>query len=384
LVADILFSQTVDCSRAEIPEYGTAHPDTTRWPNHKFVYFEPLQGKEAGGREELFTFYYAADRESQDDYNWEDVEGASMIRTYLIPRDEYTREDAPTVGTADEVFDMYVFAMETVQRVPEPLDSMYVAVKRVYLPPERTDLEYNDTFERIVATTRRIVPHGDGVAVSSAGSVTEVQDVNTWYDLEITREIQLVEEETFPYSLPDLPVDVPYRFPPRLNAVNLVWANAYAFATGQPDSYSEDYYFDLDIDTPYGGPYEGTLLRFITDDPDGLRATYPVIKIMAKQDNLAVVAAWYSASTDGNSTFAIAREVDLPATIHDEIEVTKIAVTTETEEGELQFKGTLPATPDYDAIVAATEMVVGYDVKKLPLNLYEVSITLINTTGLYP
>jgi hypothetical protein len=71
LVADVLFSQSVDCSRRDIPEYGTPHPDSVRWPHHKFVYFSPLEGAAGNGRDEMYEFFYVADRENQDLYNFE-------------------------------------------------------------------------------------------------------------------------------------------------------------------------------------------------------------------------------------------------------------------------------------------------------------------------
>ena len=81
-VADILFYETVDAQRvgSVLPEYGTPHPDAVKWPNHKLVHASPDEGSQ------FYRYYYAADRASQDDYNYEKQGGEEVIRTYVIPR----------------------------------------------------------------------------------------------------------------------------------------------------------------------------------------------------------------------------------------------------------------------------------------------------------
>lgn len=361
------------------PAYGTSHYDDDNWPDHELVFIEPA---DANGF--LYRFYYAAERDSQDSYNFEDNEGGQLSRTYLVKRSEYLDRSnwlssVPEVGTPDAVFNQYVFAQESVIRVGDPLDSLFVAVRRDFLPPFKRDIEYNDALERNVVITRRIIPHGTGSGSSETGLIVEVQDVNTWYDIEITREVEGLDEVEFPIQLVSIPRDVPYDFPPLLKSVSIVSAWAVAASTDHPRSYDEDFYIDYNLSDPAVGPYEGQVLRFITDDPDSLRADYPLVKITTKRETASVVYAWYWASDKGNSTRAIAKQLEIPSSIHDEITIPE-PLTGGTNGS---WTNTLPATPDFEDIVEAEEMVVGYETRKIALNLFEVNITIINTVGLY-
>ena len=130
LVSDVLFSEVRDCNRAAIPDYGTPHPNSSKWPNHKLVFVKPVDIE----RNEIFEFFYAADRENQDLYNFQYSQGDLVLtRTYIIPRDSLEDFQEPAIGTVDSQFPDYRFASQRVQRVEDKeLDSLYVAVQRVY------------------------------------------------------------------------------------------------------------------------------------------------------------------------------------------------------------------------------------------------------------
>jgi hypothetical protein len=165
LIGDVLFSEIRDCNRILIPEYGTPHPDTNKWPNHKLVFVKPVDIE----RNEIFEFFYAADRENQDLYNWSHSEADigsnkfdAIARDYIIPRDEFDPE-APLQGATmpnipEGVFtEDHVLASRLVVESPVPeLASVYIFEKRVYLKKvPLVDIEINretGTAQQITST----------------------------------------------------------------------------------------------------------------------------------------------------------------------------------------------------------------------------------------
>ena len=78
------------------PQYGTAHPDTEKFPNHKLCHV-----KQADANGLFFQYYYAADRQHQDDYNFEYSQAAlggnkynTVVRTYVNLRSDFVDPDA--------------------------------------------------------------------------------------------------------------------------------------------------------------------------------------------------------------------------------------------------------------------------------------------------
>jgi len=130
VVGDVLFSQVKDCTRIEIPEYGTPHPDTKKWPDHKLVFVKPVDIERDG----IFEFFYAADRDNQDQYNFTYSQGELVLtRTYIVSRGSLEDFVEPKLGQDDPAFPEYKFATQQVQRVEDKeLDSLYVAVQRFY------------------------------------------------------------------------------------------------------------------------------------------------------------------------------------------------------------------------------------------------------------
>jgi hypothetical protein len=377
LGTDIIFSE-VGQMPVVVPTYGSAHYDAASWPNHKLAFIEPAD--ESGL---LFKFWYVADRASQDNYNFKDDEGQRLTRTYVIKRSDYLNRvtylaSLPTVGTADAVFTQYVFAGESAIRLDSPLDASYVGIERIYLPPVKTDIEYDETLERNVVITRTIIPHGSGSGSASPGSITEIQDINTWYDIEISREVE--GGWGADVQLATVPCDVGLNLPPKLNSVTFHSAGALADSTSAARSMSEDFGIEFNMTDPMDGPYQGRILRFLTDDPEAYVSTYPQFRVNAARETLFIGRAWFYASQKGNSTHAQAQIVELPRSIHDTITITPPA----NPYGAQQIiTASLAATPSYATIIAGGWKTVGYVSKKAPLDLWIVEITQMNFTGVY-
>ena len=117
-VSDILFYETVDTQRVgkSIPAYGTSHPDANKWPNHELVFVQ--QDSSEG---QLYRYYYAATRDSQDSYNYELRDGSELTRTYIIKRSDYPSSlSPPSGGTVDSVFTDYGFVGDSIKSVGDP------------------------------------------------------------------------------------------------------------------------------------------------------------------------------------------------------------------------------------------------------------------------
>lgn len=131
---DVLFYETVDTKvgpLSKTPEYGTAYPNKAKFPDHVLVYIAPVD--EDGNRK----YWYACDRQRQDDYNFEISypyggrrDAPRFTRTYFIKRAEYT---ALAEGGADPVFPTAILIGQEMKRIGvQELDSLYVLVQRLY------------------------------------------------------------------------------------------------------------------------------------------------------------------------------------------------------------------------------------------------------------
>jgi hypothetical protein len=142
LVADILFSEIEDMSRRTFPAYGTVHPNTTKWPNHKLSYIRPVEN----ARDGIYEFFYVADRANQDQYNWEfdkaDIGGVTfdaVTRTYVTLRTAFDSA-TPVMGATmpnvpvSKFSGSYVLARRKQQRIGDKeLDSLYVVDQHTYV-----------------------------------------------------------------------------------------------------------------------------------------------------------------------------------------------------------------------------------------------------------
>lgn len=397
LAADLLFYELRDgdYTRNNQWQYGEAHWNTARFPHHILVFVSET------GPDRKRKWFYAADRNNEDQYNWSIGQGEEVNRFYLVRRSLYYGRSAaeaaaadpvvagefthPVVATADSRFSKYGFADDTVIKAPAELESMYIVVQRRYIEPVTVDYVHEDSLEKTISITKQIIPAGSQQPpTSTAGTQVEIQNGNVFHDVKITRQIVL-GGSTYPYALSTLPTTYNRPFPAKLESVELVWAWARAFQITEPiapESYSEDYYFKFKITEARPGPYDAIALRFVTNNPNALKATYPIDIIpQPVTESIAVVGYWWYASPEGNRTSATAKEWSVPSTIHETITVTlggrllPPSTSTRTE--------SLAATPGVTAFLLLNEMIVDYDVKALPLGLFEVSIIKVNISGLY-
>ena len=200
-VADLLFFETVDAQKigntpaeieANLPAYGTAHPDTANFPNHKLCFV-----KQADANGLMYEYYYAADRASQDDYNFEfsqaDLGGNeydTVVRTYVIKREDFDDDAASheagdaMPNTALRVDDTtffsgsYILMGRQQKRIgDETLDGLFVVEQRIYIRYEdkvtfNTDLEFNDELK----TTEILAYVGKTNVPTKAGNITWAAD----------------------------------------------------------------------------------------------------------------------------------------------------------------------------------------------------------------
>ena len=144
LTTDVLFSEIRDCTRSDFPAYGTPHPNAVKWPHHKLIFIKPVDIE----RNEIFEFFYAADRENQDLYNFSsgyrniggDRDFKIVIREYVTPRAEFDasvpafKDAMPDVPAG--VFDgvSYIFFDKQQKKTEQTeLDSHYVLETHTYV-----------------------------------------------------------------------------------------------------------------------------------------------------------------------------------------------------------------------------------------------------------
>jgi len=404
---DLVFYEVVDYnikSNRDM-EYGTPHHNTQAYPNHQLVYITPndKEGK-------TYRFYYAANRDNQDDYNWQISDGSTLERTYIVPRSLYYGRSAaeattssiipneftyPVVGTADIRFTKYSFVDDSVIRSDEQLDSIYVTVKRRFMENKEVDIVWSEEFDRYVKVTKEFIPASVNpeIPTFSAGEFIEIKQGNTFFDVKITSQIvdSTGEAQTLPYSKAVIPALKDFRFPSKLESVTLNYMWAYAASTGNTPSYSEEYYFNWKIVNARGGPYEAEITRHITADPIQITSAaenqvYAVPNTV--RETIGVHYAWFNASTNGNNTSAVAREIEVPATIHSEININVNGVANTTAGRTYSFTTTLAETPGFDDFntlitTANSKMVIGVETRKLPYNLYEVSVIRLKVSNIY-
>lgn len=143
LVKDVVFSERWVGHTRNIPQYGTPHLSTQKWPNHFFVFFRERQEPDV---QDAYDFFYAAKRDTQDLYNFSfaksDIGGNrfdSVVRSYVTLRSEFD-PSTPPMGSpmpnvpADLFVGDYVLAKKSEMRIGEQvLDSMFVAEELTYV-----------------------------------------------------------------------------------------------------------------------------------------------------------------------------------------------------------------------------------------------------------
>ena len=139
---DILFWERVNIllKRNAEAEIGAPHWDVSNYPNHKLVWKNQLSqdGK-------WYQFYYAAERDSQDLYNFEfsdadlgNVRYPSVVRTYVELRSEFT-DSRWKIGTAMAMFPAnaftgsYVLADAAEKHIDQMLDSIFIVWQLTFI-----------------------------------------------------------------------------------------------------------------------------------------------------------------------------------------------------------------------------------------------------------
>lgn len=198
LTTDVLFSEVRDCTRNAFPEYGTPHPNAAKWPYHKLIFIKTVDIERDG----IFEFFYAADRENQDLYNFAsgfrniigNVGGREfrvVLREYVTPRADFDPA-TPEFGSAmpdvpQDTFDgvSYVFFDKQQQKIEQPeLDSLYVQETHTYV--ETAFLDYKLSYltqipdlvpDKFRATLPRSTTEeiAEGIAVSPTLAANELQ-----------------------------------------------------------------------------------------------------------------------------------------------------------------------------------------------------------------
>lgn len=177
-VADLLFYETKEGHRSNPPAYGTAHPDTVNWPNHKLAFIR--QAEEGGS---IYHYFYAADRATQDPYNWEftkaDIGGTkfdAVKRTYVTLRSAFTPA-TPAMGAAmpntptDLFTGSYVLAQRQQVRIGDKeLDALFVVDEQVYVKRCTLSVVQDDDETESVLKTESNLYYSTEVVPNSSGA----------------------------------------------------------------------------------------------------------------------------------------------------------------------------------------------------------------------
>lgn len=396
LPVDLIFYEMRDSVIPENAtfEYGEPHKDSVRYPHHELAYVSP------SGTDGKQQWFYVAKRENQDLYNYELQGGEQLVRTYIIKRSLYRENPVgfngsldgeflyPPAGASspDTVFSSYCFADDTVVRGERELDSLYVVVRRRFIRPVVIEYVFNDTFQRYVKVTKEVIPPTDEPPSSETGKMVEIKDGNIFHDIRITQELIPGEGTPYPYALTPIPGSYNRNFPPKLESVDLIGAWAWASSDNRADSYSEDFYFDFTITEARPGPYSATIERYITDDPESLKASNPPLVVPQPVGETIGIAVWwaYASSEYGNRTFATAKEWGVPATIHPLVSI-ELGGKPIPPRPASYFTSSLAETPGYTNFIntLGSSVVVDFQVSELPFSLFEVRVIKIDISNLY-
>lgn len=397
-VSDILFYETVDAQRIKenIPAYGTSHPDTVNWPNHELVFVQ--QDDQEG---QLYRYYYAANRASQDSYNYEIRDGSELIRTYIIKRSDYPSALTPPAGgTLDSVFTDYGFVGDTVKSIGDPLSGIYIAVQRRFVVPVTIDYAYDPNLERNIKITKTVVPSGYTLAsaglTNSPGDIYEVKHGNSFHDVLINQNIK-----NDLGGIPDEELETVYgsqkydAIPSRLESVDFdyvaAWVIGFDNSGNVSGSYQEDNTAEFPVTAPSSGPFKTKIEKTLTTDPetkiDSILASATLLP-RPKREDVSIKYAAYGTSPPVAQ--ASARQYTLPAAIHGAITVNSNGLInggTSTPTGlnvtRVVEPTTLSATPGFNGTDLVGTYLINVSVRQTSLDLYVVEATSLVLDGVY-
>jgi len=396
-VQDLLFYETVDAGGEKgyfgrkPPAYGTKHPNVRLWPHHELVFIQPV-----GNDGHTFRYYYAAQRENQDDYNYDLRDGQEVVRTYVIKRDEYDTEDftIPAGGTLDAMFTDYAFAGDSIVSLGEPLSSLYIGVQRRFIVAVVSEQIYDPSLETTVDVTKEVKDTGytlsDDALVNSAGVVYEVRHGNNYHDVLITRELSAADK--LDRQLTTLYGAQKFELPPRLETADMVYRSAWVTRTtdaGVSAQFSEDFYIDFDTTAASSGPFKTQIERWTTQDPDTIIDTIlagATLLPKVKQEDVSVAySAW---STVPAVARAVARQYRVPPSLHEAVVVTVNGYDGGSDYTPLTRNrsitpSTLPAHPaGFTGDLSGTYL-IDVDVQKTALDMFIVTATSLILDGVY-
>lgn len=366
--------------------YGEPHPDTVRYPNHKLVYVTE-QTDDSWSR-----WYYAADRDFQDQYNWE-MNGDEVVRTYVVPRDLYFQSlqsgtpwlPLPDAGV-DPVVGGFAFVDEIVNQQDKTLASIYITVRRRFILAQTIEYRYSDELQRQIKVTKTIVgPNTSGGTSTIPGKKTEIQAGNKYYSVQIEYEVQGASG-TWLASTTTGFRDA--QFPPQLlSPVTIPYAFAYADSEDAAPSFSEDFYFDFRLVDPVPGPYLAVTDTYFTDNVAGLISANPITPIpRPARESIGMIYAWFRASNKGNSTQAYAKQIEIPQSVHGPV---TIGNRNDTPSGGVDPEGlsqvltktTLAETPGFLAFATKDQITIDITSTPADFNYQKVSITKLMVPG---
>jgi hypothetical protein len=374
--------------------YGDSYRGRGQFPDHKLVYVSPQSA------DKWSRWFYASDRINEEAYNFE-FSGDQLVRSYLVQREKYFARTAaqaaaavptvigeftvPEVATPDARFTKFGFADDTLGRTDTEMDSLYVVVRRRYIEPVTVERTYSDELEAYITITKTIVPVGTTVTdPPSVGRIEEIRHGNSFHDILITQTLDGWDDSggLIDRQLATLPTFVNYPFPSRLDSVDIQFVAAWADSTEAARSYSEDYYFEYQITEPRPGPYPAIIERTITSNPASFVAGITLSGVpVPKRETVGIAYYWFFASTKGNQTQAVAKEIEIPSTIHDTITITINGTDIPASTATRLSTTTLTATTGFDLLDGNITLPIDADVRKLPFQLYEVRVTKLNITG---
>lgn len=191
---DRIVTQLVDVQRSKntdgvtvFPAKGDPHPDSA-FPNHRFAHAE-----KATDDGQKYFFHYIAEREEQDEYNWEfteaDIGGTkfnAVTRDYLVLREDFT----PLVSmgtimpnTPTDVFSgTYILAERKQVRSNDPvIDSLFVIDRRVFVVRSTlSEARYDEATGRGDADTTDLYYSGESLGGTTVDALFNSPTNSFW------------------------------------------------------------------------------------------------------------------------------------------------------------------------------------------------------------
>jgi hypothetical protein len=268
-------------------DYGTPHPDQTRFKGAKLVYQEPIDNSDSFVRR-----IYATDRVDQDAYNYGIKLSAGSpdhpiyVRSYVLPRADY--QPLPD-GAPDPNFPDAYLVEEEMAPVEGELNSLYVRVTRAYetLPgPVLTSFETNEAGQKVTVTTQRKSSSGYNLPAASATSSPSATAEDTGVVTEQIRSVPAIfTRQQFSAERPD---PLPTKFRARVPDVET--SSIVAGAAQQP---TLDVPQDLSASETQETQFLKRVSRRLRPDP-----VYPVTFIETTRTNAGQIATVTSVLED--------------------------------------------------------------------------------------